>query len=166
MVTFQSFSGTIAMINNYQTGNEARAGCTKLIQVVNLDGSVVNFIAQPTTYFVDHAMMTTGDLATGFYDAGAPAPYIYPPQLQAIVMAKITPSQNVKVDYFNSQLISRDGSLKLNITQFTPIVLENGQIFTGNPANRDLVVVYGPATRSIPAQTTPYQIVVLCYGNK
>lgn len=164
MVIFQSFSGTITMIDNFRTGDEARAGCFKLMQVVSFDGSVVNFLVQPTTYFVDHVMVAPGDMVTGFYDANAPAPAIYPPQLQAIVMAKVIPNQNVKVDYFNSQLISRDGLLKLNISPFTQIVLENGQVFTGNPANRDLVVVYGPTTRSIPAQTTPYKIIVLCYG--
>lgn len=164
MVVFQSFSGTIRMIDDLQTGDESRAGCSKLMQVVSLDGNVVNFVVQPNTYFVDHAIMAPGDMVTGFYDANAPTPAIYPPQLQAIVMARVTPNQNVKVDYFNSQLISRDGSLKLNISPFTQIVLENGQVFTGNLANRDLVVVYGPTTMSIPAQTTPYQIIVLCYG--
>ena len=165
MIVFQSFSGTITMIDDFRTGDEKRAGCIKLMQVVSLDGRVVNFIVQPTTYFVDHVMMAPGDMVTGFYDANAPAPAIYPPQLQAIVMARVSPSQNVKVDYFDSQLISSDGSLKLNISPFTQIALENGQVFTGNPANRDLVVVYGPTTRSIPAQTTPYQIIVLCLGD-
>jgi hypothetical protein len=163
MVIFQSFSGTITNIDNYGPEDAARAGCVKLMQVVSLDGRVVNFVVRPTTYFVDQAMVRIGDRVTGFYDANAPAPAIYPPQLQAIVMAKVTPNQNVKADYFDSQLISRDGSLKLNIGPFTQIVLENGQAFSGNPANRDLVVVYGPTTRSIPAQTTPYKIVVLCY---
>jgi hypothetical protein len=91
MVNFQSFSGTITTIDNYGTGDEARAGCIKLMQVVGLDGRVVNFIVQPTTYFVDHVMVAPGDRVTGFYDANAPAPAIYPPQLQAIVMAKVTP---------------------------------------------------------------------------
>ncbi len=31
-----------------------------------------------------------------------------------------------------------------------------------SPTNRNLIVIYGPTTRSIPAQTTPYEIVVWC----
>ncbi len=107
-------------------------------------------------------MVGIGDWVTGFYDADAPVPLIYPPQFRAIVMVKNVPYLNVKVDYFNSQLESRDGKLKLNIAPTAQIVLKNGQAFTGNPANRNLIVVYGPATKSIPAQTTPYKIVVMC----
>ena len=101
-------------------------------------------------------------MVTGFYDANAPVPMIFPPQFRAIVMARDTQYQNVKVDYFNNQLVSSDNNLKLNIAPWTQIVLENGQAFTRNPANRNLIVVYGATTKSIPAQTTPYKIIVMC----
>lgn len=99
---------------------------------------------------------------TGFYDADAPVPLIYPPQYRAIVMAKAHTDRFVSVSFFNSQLLSSDGNLKLNLSRQTEIVLENGQDFNGNPANRDLIVIYGATTRSIPAQTTPYKVIVLC----
>lgn len=160
---FQSFQGIITMIADFWTGpNGEGAGCNKLVSVQSIDGNLVNFVVTPDTYFVDHVMVQVGDLVTGFYDANAPVPLIYPPQYQAIVMAINTPYQNVTVDYFNSQLVSSDNSLKLNIAPFTQILLENGQAFTGYPANRNLIVVYGPTTRSIPAQTTPYEIIVMC----
>jgi hypothetical protein len=107
-------------------------------------------------------MLRLGDLVTGFYDANAAVAMIFPPQLRAIVMARDSRYQNVKVDYFNSQLVSSDNSLSLNISPYTQIVLENGQAFTKIPANRNLIVVYGPTTKSIPAQTTPYEIIVIC----
>jgi hypothetical protein len=106
--------------------------------------------------------MALGDMVTGFYDANAAVPLIFPPQFRAIVMAKDELYQNVKVDYFNDQLVSSDNSLKLNIAPWTQIVLENGQYFTRNPANRNLIVIYGATTRSIPAQTSPYKIIVMC----
>jgi hypothetical protein len=77
-------------------------------------------------------------------------------------MVKDSPYQNVKVDYFNNQLESSDGQLKLNISPYTRIVLTNGQAFSRIHANRDLIVIYGAVTQSIPAQTTPYRIIVLC----
>ncbi len=161
MITFGSFYGIITMINDFGTGTGEIMGCYKLITVQSTR-SVVNFVVSPTTYFVDHVTMKVGDFVIGFYDLNAPVPLIYPPQFQAIVMSRLLPGQNVKVSYFNEQLISSDGTLKLNIGPYTQIILENDQAFTGNPANRNLIVVYGPTTRSIPAQTTPYKIIVMC----
>jgi hypothetical protein len=163
MTNFLSFLGVITMISDFFTGqNGQREGCTKLISVENGLGGIVNFVVSPTTYFVDHAMVAVGDRVTGYYDGNAPVPLIYPPQYQALVMVKDSPYQNVKVDYFNSQLDSSDGQLRLNISPYTRIVLTNGQLFTTSPANRDLIAIYGPTTKSIPAQTTPYRIIVLC----
>jgi hypothetical protein len=166
MAAFQSFTGVITLIDDFWVINGRKSGCIKLMSVVNKAGRLVNFVVMPNTYFIDHAMVNEGDTVTGFYDASAPAPLIFPPQLQAIVMVKATLKQNVKVDYFNSQLVSGDGQLKLNIAPSTQIWLENGQRFRSNPANRDLIVVYGATTRSIPAQTTPYQIIVMCTNVK
>jgi hypothetical protein len=162
MAIYQSFTGIITMIDDFWMGLGGSVGCNKLMSVENNDGSLVNFVVTPATYFLDQVMMTVGDTVTGFYDASAATPLIFPPQFQAIVMARATRNQNVKVDFFNRQLVSRDGTLRLNISPSTLIVLENGQAFTGNPGNRYLIVVYGPTTRSIPAQTTPYKIIVMC----
>jgi hypothetical protein len=163
MKNFIAFHGTITMIQDFRVdASEASTGCYKIMSLVSDDGNLVNFVVSPSTYFVDHAMVIIGDRVTGFYDANVPVPLIYPPQYQAIVMAKDTIYQNVKVDYFNSQLISSDGQLKLNLSPYTPILLPNDQAFALPPANRYLIVTYGPTTKSIPAQTTPYKIVVLC----
>jgi hypothetical protein len=160
---FAAFSGTVTRIEDFYTGqNDASAGCYKLMSLENKDRGPVNFVISPETYFVDHELVEVGDEVTGFYDANAPAILIYPPQYPAIVMAKDTEYQNVTVDYFNNQLISSDGNLKLNIAPSTELILTNDQLFNRYPGNRNLIVVYGPTTKSIPAQTTPYKIVVLC----
>ncbi|MEB9972527.1 hypothetical protein P4K82_13180 [Bacillus cereus] len=162
MKNFQSFEGTITMINDFVTGSNEEKGCNKLISVDNGYGNQINFIVKSNTYFIDYTAVVVGDKITGFYDANVPAPLIYPPQFQAIVIAKYIPYQNVKVDNFNESLESSDGKLKLNISPSTQILLTNGQFFTGNLINRNLIVIYGPTTMSIPAQTTPYKIIVLC----
>lgn len=163
MIQIQSFRGTITMIDDFWISEDKKdTGCYKLMSVENEYGNIVNFIVTPATYFVNHVMVRVGDMVTGFYNKNAPVPLIFPPQLHAIVMARDTQYQNVKVDYFNSQLLSGDGQLKLNIGPYTRIELENGQAFTKNPANRNLIVIYGATTRSIPAQTTPYKIIVMC----
>ncbi len=162
MIKFQAFNGTVTMIDDFSIGQNNEVGCYKLISVDDGYGATVNFVVAPTTYFVDHVMVTVGDRVSGYYDANAPVPLIYPPQFQALVMARDTAYQTIKVDHFNRQLESSDGTLRLNIGPHTRILLENGQAFTASIGDRNLIVVYGATTRSIPAQTTPTSIIVMC----
>lgn len=161
-MNIQSFSGVVMVINDFYTGQNNDAGCYLLMTVDNGRGNVVNFVVEPTTYFVNHVKIHVGDRVTGFYDADAATPMIYPPQFRAIVMSKDSPRENVKVDYFNRRLQSSDGTLQLNLSPQTEILSTNGQYFTGNIAERNLIVIYTTTTKSIPPQTTPQKIIVLC----
>lgn len=166
MKRFESFQGKVTDINDFYTDARGTdSGCSRIYTIKNGDGSIVNFVVTPSTYFVDGTVVSLGDTVTGFYDTTVPAIMIYPPQYRAVVMAKETPMRNVELDYFDRDLVNSDNTLKLNIGPRTATTLENGQPFTRDPANRYLAVVYGPVTRSIPAQTTPYQIIVLCGHN-
>ena len=163
MTNFFSFHGTITGITDFITGqNDNREGCYKFFTIENEEGMIVNFVVSPLTYVVEHEMLIVGDVVTAYYDGDAPAILIYPPQYPALVIVKDNNDQNVKVSYFNNQLLSSDGQLQLNFSPETQIILTNGQQFTKYPGNRDLVVIYQFTTRSIPAQTTPSRIVVLC----
>lgn len=163
MVNFQSFSGRVTAITDFaMMPQDPNAGCYKLFSVTNRNGQMVNFVVEPDTYFIDHVLVKVGDRVIGFYDADLPVPFIYPPQYRAVVMAKEKSDQFIDVDYFNSQLVNSKGTLKLNLSRQTKLVLENGQAFTGNPANRNLIVLYSTTTRSIPAQTTPSTVIVMC----
>ena len=162
MVKFFSFRGTVTSIDEFFSSANEDQGCYTFISVANGAGATVNFVVSPDTYFVDQVMVAVGDQVTGYYDGNAPVPLIYPPQYRALIMVKESPYQNVKVDFFNSQLISSDGQLKLNLSPYTSITLKNGQVFSHSIENRNLIVIYGPTTRSIPAQTSPYRIIVWC----
>lgn len=163
MVNFQSFRGTVTQINDFMIGrNVEGAGCHKVMTIEDRQGGIVNFIVSPTTYFVYAEVVMPGDVITGYYDGDVPVPLIYPPQYQALIIVKENHIENVKVDFFNSQLVSRDGQLKLNLSPQTPIVLRNWQPFSQNPANHNLIVIYDITTRSIPAQTTPLEVIVWC----
>lgn len=162
MMNFYHFYGTVTMINNYITNNSEFEGCRKIMTVDNGHGSTVNFVISPNTYFVNHETVSIGDKVTGYYDGNAPAILIFPPQYPALIMVKENLNANVKIDYFNSQLESSDGQLKLNISPYSQITLINDQTFSGKITNRNLIVIYGQTTKSIPAQTTPYKIIVWC----
>lgn len=159
---FAAVSGTITRIEDFSPDPNASASCYKLLSLESKDMGPINFVISPSTYFVDHEVVEVGEEVTGFYDANAPAILIYPPQYPAIVIAKNTDYQNVTVDYFDNQLVSSDRNLKLNIAPSTDVILTNDQPFNRYPGNRNLIVIYGPTTMSIPAQTTPYRIIVLC----
>ncbi len=163
MVNFISFRGIVTQMNDFTVGQNGEGeGCYKLMTVEDGTGGIVNFVVSPSTYFVNQEIVSRGDFITGYYDGDVPVPMIYPPQYRALIVVKENNNQNVKVDFFNSQLVSSDGQLQLNLSPYTPILLKNGQPFSKNPANRNLIVIYGPTTRSIPAQTTPYEIIVWC----
>lgn len=162
MIKFYSFHGIVTVISDLVGQQGESDGCNKLLSVQNDLGAIVNFVISPSTYFVEHAVVAVGDKITGYYDGNAPALLIYPPQYLALIVVKESPYANVKVDYFDSQLISSDGQLRLNISPYTKQMLTNNQPFSSNLTNRNLIVIYGPATKSIPSQTTPYKIIVWC----
>src|SRR5690625_257368 len=161
MIQFKAFTGTVVSMNDLHS-SEYGGVCSKIIALQNEDDAPVNCNLTPSNYVANSDMIAIGDTVTRYYDANAPAILIYPPQYQALNMVKEQTYQNVKVSYFNSGLISIDHQLKLNIHPYTQIITTNGQAFTGNIANRNLIVIYGPSTNCIPAQTTPHKIIVLC----
>ena len=163
MINFFSITGTITNIEDFWINESQESlGCYKLIYIQDENGSPTNFVVSPETYILNNELLLPGDSVTGYYDGNAPVPLIYPPQYRALVMHKTSSFPNIKVGYFNSQLISSDNQLKLNLSSSTLIVIRNGLLFTLNPANHNLIVIYGATTRSIPAQTTPFKVIVLC----
>lgn len=161
MVQFHSFRGNVIDIQDIGTEDYGE-GCTKMIVLQNEEGTQVHFILMPSTYVVNQDVLMIGDTVTGYYDASVPVIAIYPPQYVALVMVKEHAHRHVKVSYFDSELISQDGQLKLNLQPFTQITTANGQAFSRSVIGRNLVVIYGSSTKSIPAQTIPYRVIVLC----
>lgn len=160
---FGKFSGevtNITQMNGYGYGGGE--GCFVMFTLQNKEGEVVNFIVTPETYTVNSNRLNVGEQITGFYDMQAPAVLIFPPQYHAVVLAGERSGENIAVDYFDWNLVSGDRTLKINPSRRTQIFMENGLPFSGSITGRNLIVIYGPSTRSIPAQTTPERIIVMC----
>ena len=169
MAAFLSFRGTVTAIDDFWENAQRPSGCYQLMSVRDRAGNPVNFVIDPSTYFVDSAVVRVRDTITGFYDPNVPVPMIYPPQYRALVVARETRGQLVTVDNFDSRLVSSDGTLRLNITRTTRVSLANGQPFRGNLRNRNLVVVYrtpqpniSNTVVGIPRQVAPLEVIVLC----
>lgn len=162
--TFMSYEGMILDIQPMTFGNrESRnSGCMQFVTIEDMAGNPINFILTPTTYVVGMQPLEAGMKAIFFVDADAAVPLIYPPQYNALVVAPVMENSMVMVDYFNNMLVNQDRSLQLNMNEQVDVMTTNNQYFMGNVENHYLVVEYDRTTRSIPAQTTPNRVIVLC----
>ncbi len=154
---YQQVTGVITEINR---GNSC---CSQMVSV-RTNSEVINFIVSADTRIIDSVRLRRGMRIAAFYDMTLPVPAIYPPRYQAELITMLRGGQNVKLDYFDDDLVSADNTLRLNISPMTNILTVNGQRFTCSPRNMELLVYYTTSTFSIPAQTTPQKIIVMCTG--
>ena len=135
--------------------------CQQMITVRNEDG-ITRLIISADTFVIDTVRLRLGMQITAFYDGNLLVPLIFPPQYRAVIVGRSRPNETIYVGYFDENLLSADGTLQLNPSQATEIVTSNGQNFTCPVGNQVLVVYYSTTTRSIPPQTTPRKIIVMC----
>lgn len=163
MSLFVSVEGVITSIEPIRTEiNRQENCCTLMISVRTVNRNVINFFVDNDTYFIDNVKVQRGDKIIGFYDSSLPVPMIYPPQYRAVVISYQMRNRFVKVGRFNRELLIDDGSVRLNISPTTNIIMRNGQSFFCNISGHDAVVVYTISTRSYPGIITPIEIIVLC----
>lgn len=155
-------TGTIVDMVPTRMGNGRPNGCMVFAEVEDMDGNLVNFVLTPATYVVDFETLSVGMKCTFWYEADAPMPLVYPPRYNAVVAAQEKNGRMINVGFYNTALVNEDNTLQLNLDGSVDVRTTNNQYFQGSPANHNLVVVYGNSTRSIPAQTTPMKVVVLC----
>lgn len=152
---YVSVTGTIL---NIMRGND----CCSQMMAVRTENGIVNFMIGPQTLVIDNRQLRPGMRVAAFYDSSLPVPLIYPPQFQAQIVTMLGRNEQVSLNYFGRNLVAADQSLQLNMGDSTEIRTVNGQRFNCNPENQTLLVYYMMTTRSIPPQTTPNRIVVLC----
>ncbi|PHV69937.1 hypothetical protein CS063_13215 [Sporanaerobium hydrogeniformans] len=162
MPPFAAVSGIITSIESFPTSTNDKTACSLIIGIKSNNQNLTYFTLDLNTYFVNHVTLQKGDSITAYYDTSVPVVLIYPPRYRAVVIAKNSRDYFVKVDYFNNELVSSDNQLKLNISPRTQRLLPNNQNYLGELRNRNLVVLYRRATKSIPAVTTPFTVIVLC----
>lgn len=153
---YLSVTGIIQSVSNFPED------CCRLQVSVITQNGIVNMIVTPETYVVNNIRLMRGMSIITFYDADAPAVLIFPPQYNALVIAQKAPNESVELKYFDENLVSSDNSLQLNLNRTTQISTANGQMYACNPGNNWLLVYYSNTTRSIPPQTTPRRVIVMC----
>ena len=155
-------TGTLTRIS-WPEGSRASMGCTMTLTLQTGDQGIVNFTLPSSAYVLNARQFAVGDRITCFYENNVAVPLIYPPLYRAVAAAHTPAGTTAVLDTFNNQLTNSDGTIRLNMSsKTTKTVLPNGQLFVGYLAGKTLLVLYTSSTRSIPAQTTPEQIVVFC----
>ena len=162
MGKYASISGRIAEIMPHGIRNGMMDSCQLLVGVEGSDGSRNNFIVTPSSFVVDFVTLRVGMRCTFWYRTDAPMLLIYPPQYRAVVVAVYEEDRSIDVGYYDETLLNDTGTLRLNVSRTVNIRTTNNQMYIGEPAGKDLVVIYDSSTRSIPAQTTPREVFVLC----
>lgn len=155
-VSLSPIVGTIRRVEN-MSGD----CCSKMITILTPEEEV-NFVLSPETTVIDSIPLRTGMYVAAFYDVNAPMPLIFPPRYQAVIMTRLERGESVMLSRFDDNLTSFQNTLQLTPGRGTRIMTVNGQRYTCDLSNRDLLVYYSNTTRSIPPQTTPRRIVVLC----
>ena len=140
------------------SGNDC---CNQMIALRTNDGTV-NFFLTPDTLVVNGRLLRRGMRIAAFYDSTLPVPLIFPPQYNAVLITVLGRNEQIALNYFDSNLVAGDQSLQLNVGRNTVVRTLNGQTFTCSLGERTLLVYYTATTRSIPPQTTPEKIVVMC----
>lgn len=162
MPRFGWVRGTIVDMMPTRQGGRRADGCVLFVTLETEEGETVNIILSPATYVVDFETLSVGMDCTFWYLADAPMILIYPPQYNAVVAARNRNDRMIDVSRYGRELVNQERTLQLKLDGSVQIRTTNNQYFQGSPADHDLVVIYETSTRSIPAQTTPKSIVVLC----
>lgn len=159
---FIPVTGTIVDMMPTRMGSGRADGCMIFVTIEDMNGNTVNFLMTPATYVVDFDTLSVGMKCTFWYASNAPVPLILPPQYNAVAAAREKNGRMIDVSYYDRSLVNKEQTLQLNLDGSVEVRTTNNQYFQGSPANHNLVVEYSNSTRSIPAQTTPKKIVVLC----
>ena len=148
----------IGMIVNITRGNDC---CSQMLSLRTENG-IVNFAVDMDTVIIDSRQLRQGMRVAAFYDSNLPVPLIFPPQYRAQIITILGRNEQVMLNYFDEDLTAADGSLALNLSAGTVVKTINGQNITCNLGDHLLLVYYTVTTRSLPPQTTPRKIIVLC----
>ena len=159
---FTPVTGIIVDMITERHSEEMLQGCLLYFTVEDDNGNITNFMVTPRTFVLDFQPLQIGTRCTFWYRTDGPAVLIFPPQYTAVAAATEQPGRMVDVSYYDQNLVNAERTMQLKLDEYVEVRTVNNQVFLGNPGEKDLLVTYENTTRSIPAQTTPRQVYVLC----
>lgn len=156
---FDEVSGTISKIQKVYDKNKKEVKLQRLLTIKNNDGTSSKILINKNTCFVSGKLSTlkVNQRFIGYYVVSESTAK----QHTAVAAAANLKEGILKVDRFDENLLSGDGSLVLHLSKQTKIVTPDGKAYKGSLNNKVLAVVYSIVQESYPGQTTPSKIIVL-----
>lgn len=156
--TFNQTTGKITSIASFGAS---------MMYTIEDEENPFQFIVSDSTIVLDKkgkpVELKEGNTVTIYVYANQPMILIYPPRYNpaVVIVGEEEDPDFVKVGTFDKNFVSEDNQLKLNFSEHTLIVNANGlEVPKDEVTKQNAIVFYGPATFSIPAQTTPSKVVV------
>lgn len=154
-VAFQKVTGSIQEIQESQDSDAF------MMRLEDAEGNPFDLRISEQTLSMTQASPQKGDDLVAYYDARRPMITIYPPQYKAVAYMVESGPQGLFVGIFDESLTDTTHFLRLNISEDTKVMDQQGDPYTESLENQALAVLYSAATKSIPAQTNPELVVVL-----
>lgn len=165
-----------AVLSNYQLVNGTISAIEKTEESVRIDidndtmGMVFHVAGNVFLLDQEGNYSTLEDLKEGMeitaiIPANAPVTMSIPPMTSgAIGFVIIGEGTNIDLSSYNDELVNAQNTLQLNVDEKVSIVDVKGskmKYAEEDLKNKELLVLYGPSTRSIPAQTTPMLVMIM-----
>jgi|GEM_PF-5934113 len=147
--SYEKFSGKIVEVT--------KNGLNRRITVQSNSKEKRTFEINSSTYIDTNVKISKNANVICFYDKSKVSSSKY----TAIAIVNVSKDTAVFLGKFNNNLVDETNVLKLINTNKSNIISKTGKKYTGSLKNKVLLVFYTISTRSIPAQTTPFKIVVI-----
>lgn len=157
-----NYETLVPIIGTIRNINQSPGNCCSQAISISTPNEINNVFLSPGTTVIGSTQLRVGMPVAAFYDSSRPVPLIYPPQYDAELITPLRNDETVMLNFFRRNLTASDNSLRLNLARNTEILTLNGQRYSCPPGGNFLLVYYSVTTRSIPPQTTPRRIIVLC----
>ena len=135
----------------------------KMITILRITDESLMFNSA-TTNQLKLADLKKGAIVEAYYDKNKPMILIYPATVtpEIVIVKDEKDFGSVKISQFDTNFLSLDGELKLNMGEETPLFNQQGEaIELKDLQGKELVVFYSITTMSLPPQTPPTKVIAL-----
>ncbi|SDZ21453.1 copper amine oxidase N-terminal domain-containing protein [Tindallia californiensis] len=160
LLAFQQIDGYVKEMTEDADADSA------FLRMEDQEGNPFDLHLTEETIAITDELPKEGDSVIAYYDNRKPMITIYPPQYHAVVFMVSSDHQQLFVGEFDEHLIDSTNYLRLIMQEDTMVIDHQHQVYEGPLEGKTLAVLYGAATKSIPAQTSPNLVVVLPEENE
>lgn len=124
---YQPVTGKVTMVTPYYNNDGSEAEGVYYVRLDLGDDGEATFVVNKDTAMLTDGEVKEGDTFTGYFDRNRPMIMIYPPQYTAVAAAvNLDEGTVLKVAVLDSELVSDDGLVKLELTEDSAVTTRQG----------------------------------------